>query len=225
MSFDQERFIQAIKDKKLTNQDLIDRLFNDFGIEITIDGIKAYRRKDSKIRTPSLEKLTAFSKILDISVDELAGIKTTPVKQVPIIGGTSCGAADINYSQEENKKANYNGEFWTSDLYCVIANGDSMSPEIEDGDEIIIDPRVKPVHGDMVHYKIDGESAVKLLTRDEEAYIMQFIPYNQSEDFKIKTVRLDDKETLDRLSIHKVVSVNKLKYNNRLARLRLIGRA
>jgi len=172
------------------------------------------------------EHIKSLVNALNISYDDLFwGEELTPVKQVPIVGGTSCVTADINYLQENNRKANYNGEFWSQELYCVIANGDSMSPEIEDGDEIIIDPRVKPVHGDMVHYKIDGESAVKLLTKDDEAHIMQFIPYNQSEDFKIKTVRLDDEDTLSRLSYHKVVSVNKLKYNNRLARLRLIGRA
>ena len=53
---------------------------------------------------------------------------------------------------------------------------------------------------------------------------MQFVPYNSSETFKTKTIRLDDEETLAKLTYHKVVSVNKLKFNNRAARLKLIGR-
>ncbi len=59
---------------------------------------------------------------------------------------------------------------------------------------------------------------------DKEAYIMQFVPYNSNDNFKTKTIRLDDEETLEKLSYHKVVSVNKLKFNNRTTRLKMIGR-
>jgi hypothetical protein len=68
------------------------------------------------------------------------------------------------------------------------------------------------------------ENAIKVLAIDKEAHIMQFVPYNSSETFKTKTIRLDDEETLAKLTYHKVVSVNKLKFNNRAARLKLIGR-
>ena len=145
------------------------------------------------------------------------------VSKVPIRGETSCGSATSNSNQERGKTCNYNGEFFHTDLYCVIACGESMSPEIEDGDEIICDPRVTAVHGDLVHYTIHGESAVKLYTIDEDAHLLQFVPYNLSPDFKVRTIRLDDEEVSD-LTVVKVVSVNKLKFNNRAARLKLIGR-
>jgi len=173
---------------------------------------------------PILVETAAY---LNVSTDFLlSGIENgTKVKQIPIIGTASCGDSEMNYDQDSNKKANYNGEYWNKDLYCVIASGDSMSPEIDDGDEVIIDPNVEPVNGDMVHYKINDESAIKVLVIDTDAYIMQFVPYNQGDFFRTKTIRLDDDEALNELSYHKVVSVNKLKYNNRNARLRLIGRA
>lgn len=187
MAFNGQLFSELIKKKGYTTLEIINILKDSYNIEMTIDTMKSYRRKND-VRTPS------------------------------------CGGLEENHLQEENKKAYYNGEFWKKSLYCVIANGDSMSPEIDDGDEVIVDPDVKPVTGDMVHYKIDNESAIKVLVIDEDAYIMQFVPYNSSEDFKTKTIRLDDEETIAKLSYHKVVSVNKLKFNNRAARLKMIGR-
>ena len=170
--------------------------------------------------------LPTIAKELNISIDELLDGEITErkVSLVPVMGTASCGGTEINHLQDENKKAYYNGDFWKQSLYCVIANGDSMSPEIDDGDEVIIDPDVPCQHGDMVYYKIDDESAIKVLAIDKEAHIMQFVPYNSSETFKTKTIRLDDEETIERLTYHKVVSVNKLKFNNRAARLKLIGR-
>jgi SOS-response transcriptional repressor LexA len=147
-----------------------------------------------------------------------------PVKKIPIIGTASCGQPDIDDRQDTSDYAAYSGEYWTSKLYCIIACGDSMSPEIEDGDEVICDPEVQIQNGDMVHYTIGSESAIKIYYKNEEAFLIQFIPYNQSETFKEKIVRLDTDE-IDELKISKVVAVNKLKFNNRLARLKLIGKA
>ena len=189
-------------------------------------GRSSLAQYESNIYEPSLEVVSLIATTLNIDVSELMGQKQTerPAKLVPVVGTASCGSCDINHLQDTSKKAYYNGDFWKNSLYCVIANGESMSPEIDDGDEVIIDPDVKPITGDIVHYKIDDESAIKVLVIDEDAYIMQFIPYNSSDCFKIRTVRLDDEDTMNRLSFHKVVSVNKLKFNNRAARLKMIGR-
>jgi SOS-response transcriptional repressor LexA len=99
-----------------------------------------------------------------------------------------------------------------------------MSPEIEDGDQVICDPTAEILNGDIVHYRIGGESAIKVYVKDEEAFIVQFIPYNTTDNFKTKTIRLDD-DLVEQLYIAKVVAINKVKFNNRNARLRLIGRS
>ena len=147
-----------------------------------------------------------------------------PIMTVPVIGETSCGSTIGSSFQDIGRTCYYRGDIFHPDLYCVIASGDSMAPEIEDGDEIVCDPRVKPAHGDLVHYTIHGGSAVKVYVIDNEANIIQFVPYNPSDTFKTRTVRLDDEEASD-LKIVKVVAVNKLKFNNKSARLKLIGRA
>lgn len=171
------------------------------------------------------ETIKALAKILRVGVDDLfADEDRKPVAKIPIIGETSCGAAITSSFQDTGRTCYYRGDFFSPDLYCVIASGDSMAPEIEDGDEIVCDPRVKPAHGDLVHYMIHAESAVKVYVVDNDANLVQFVPYNPSDTFKTRTIRLDDEESSD-LKVVKVVAVNKLKFNNKLARLKLIGRS
>lgn len=205
---------RVLSEKGLKHQALADMT------GIKKDVISSYTRENG--RKPLVENLMKISNALKVSPNELLGIPG--VKMVPIVGNASCGAKEPNMRQDKSYTY-YNGEYWTPDLYCMVASGESMAPEIEDGDEIVLDPKIEPQNGDFVRYIIDDESAIKIYVVDEEGGIIQFVPYNPSEDFKVRTISLNDKETLDRLVIHKVVSVNKLKFNNRRARLRQIGRA
>ncbi|MFX4252010.1 S24 family peptidase [Aliarcobacter butzleri] len=225
MTFNVELFSKLIENKNYTNQDLIDILKNKYDIEITIDTMKSYRRKNGKNATPTLDKLNAFSEILNTSIDALSGKRLeTNVKSVPVLSTASCGSAQINCLQDEKMKTFISEDEWNKDLYAVVACGDSMATEIYDGDIAIIDPFVKVQNGDMVYYKIDDESAIKVFFEDEENYLINFIPFNTNENFKIKTIRKDDKETKDKLLCHKVVHVVSSKKNNRAARLKMIGR-
>lgn len=200
----------------MTQKDLAEKL------GITASAITQIEKGLTK---PDIGRLSAIADILNMNVDEmLSGVKTTTVAKIPVIGETSCGAAISSSFQDSGRTCYYRGDFFHPDLYCVLASGDSMAPEIEDGDEIVCDPRVKPAHGDLVHYMIHGESAVKVYVVDNEAHMIQFVPYNPSDTFKTRTIRLDD-ENASELKIVKVVAVNKLKFNNKSARLKLIGRS
>lgn len=177
------------------------------------------------IRMPGADVITTLAAILGVDEQELfSGSTVKTAARVPVVGTASCGGPDVNHLQDDGRVAYYRGDFYHKDLYCVIACGDSMAPEIESGDEVICDPRVPVQHGDMVHYQMLGESAIKVLVEDKEAHIIQLVPYNQTPTFKTRTIRLDDDEAAD-LKMAKVVAVNKLKFNNRSARLKLIGRA
>lgn len=213
-----ERLVTLRKERKISQ----DKLAKAVGVSRS-----AISQYEIGMYEPNIDTLNLIAATLNVSVEELLSDKRTlekPVKMVPVTANASCGAVDISSLQDFTRKAYYNGEFWKESLYCVIANGESMSPEIDNGDEVIIDPEIEATSGDMVLYKLDDEYAIKVLVIDEDAHLMQFIPYNSSDEFKTRTIRIDDEDTMNRLVIHKVVSVNKLMFNNRAARLKMIGR-
>jgi SOS-response transcriptional repressor LexA len=144
--------------------------------------------------------------------------------KIPITGTADCGGGDINHLQDSRKFCHYNANFFTPDLYCVIASGESMSPLIDDGDEVICDPNVQPENGDRVHYMLHGENAIKVFVFDHDANIIQFVPINSSDEFRTRTIRLDDEDALADLKMSKVVAVNKLQLSNRAAVLKMVGR-
>lgn len=226
MSFDSNFFSSLIKEKGLTTLELIEILKDKYNIDITIDTLKSYRRKNGKNATPTLEKLKAFSEILNTSIDRLSGneAKIEAVKSIPIVATASCGASDINFLQDENLKAFVAESTWNKNLYAVIACGDSMINEIYDKDIVIIDPSITVKNGDIVFYKIDNECAIKIFYDDVDNYLINFIPYNSSEEFKTKTIRKDDEASMNKLTYHKVVQVISSKQDNRLSRLKAIGR-
>ncbi|MDR1460976.1 MAG: helix-turn-helix domain-containing protein [Campylobacteraceae bacterium] len=164
------------------------------------------------------------SKIADYYKTDLTSLydeNVKPIKKISIINAVNCGNStkNANYSGF----ASYKGDGEIEKFYCVIACGDNMSPEIEDGDEIICNPVAKIKSGDIVHYKIENENAVKIYVKDDDADIVQLVPYTQNKDFKTKTIRLDDENI--NLIVAKVVAVNKLNMKSNQARLKLIGRA
>ncbi|OCL99548.1 hypothetical protein AAX29_00589 [Aliarcobacter thereius] len=205
------RLKKARTDKKLSQEALANL------IGVSRNAITNYEKNSN---TPTYENMKKLSSILGVNL----GSQETPVKSVPVIASTSCGSAQINCLQDEDIKTFISEDEWHNKLYAVIACGDSMATEIYDGDIAIIDPLPKVQNGDMVYYKIDEESAIKVYFEDEDNYLINFIPFNSNENFKVKTIRKDDKETRDRLICHKVVHVVSSKKNNRAARLKIIGR-
>lgn len=211
---------ELMREKKMTNTAMSEILLDAYDYKISRESIGKYRKNE---RTPEPTLIKYFSDILGVSADYLLGASKKEVARVPVVGTASCGGSEINYLQEKGRKVYYSGERFNKSMYAVIANGDSMASEIENGDEVICDPLQKPVSGDIVHYKLDGESAIKILWIEEDANIIQLIPYNQTESFKTTTIRMDD-ERFDDLEMTKVVAINKLTFNNRASRLKLIGR-
>lgn len=208
-----------------TQQDLANYLTKN-GISTSIDVVKSWFRKDINARSvPELNKIVLISKMFNISSDEL--ISNTKniyqnIKFVPIVGSASCGIPLPNSYQDIENKAFCKSEIWHSDLYAIIANGDSMIPEIDDGDEVICDPKADILSGDIVHYQINDESAIKVFFKDDAIGVIEFVPFNQNGDFKTLKFRIDDDSVYIRMC--KVIAINKSKMNNRQARLKAINR-
>jgi len=221
-----DRLSSAIKERGFSNADIVNILSKDYNINISIDTVKSYRRKNGKNINPSTQVITALSKILHVSTDYLLGVDSDikPVRKIPIVGTASCGGPDMNHLQEIDRYCYYGGNNYNPQMYALIANGDSMSPEIDDGDEVICDPLDRNINnGDIVHYRLYNESAIKIYFKDEDANIIQLIPYNPTKEFKVKTIRLDDSEA-QFLEMNKVVAINKFKNSSRARRLQMIGR-
>ena len=210
-----DKILELLKEKKYTQAGLARY------IEMKAPNLnKLLKRLDN--RRLSSEQLLAAAEYFGVDPNFFADSKHIPAKKVPIISTASCGGGDMDYLQDSKIETNYNGDYWSEDLYCVIANGDSMATEIEDGDEIICDPNAHINNGDIVHYQINGESAIKVFFKDKES--IEFIPYNPTPTFKTRVINLEAEER-NNLKISKVVAVNKLKFHNRLARLKIIGKA
>ena len=228
--FDVKKYKELVKAKGITQLKLVQK-FNATGNNIKIETIKCWTRKTNPSQ-PTLKNILVLSDILNVGANEL--IKNSkknkiydnlkPVKKVPIVGNTSCGVPEYSSMQEYNDYVIYDGDTWTNKLYCVIACGDSMSPEIDNDDKVICDTEAEIQSGDIVHYTIGNESAIKIYVKDEENELIHFVPRNPSENFVTKTIRMESIEN-DIFRMARVVEVYKKLYNNRKARLRLIGRA
>jgi SOS-response transcriptional repressor LexA len=169
------------------------------------------------------EKLLTIARLLDTTTEYLLGsLKTYNAKEIPIKNVVSCGAPDGVYYPPKKHSIFYREDCYNARLYGLVASGDGMSPEIEDGDEIVCDPAAEIKHGDIVHYTLRNESAIKVFLIDERANIIRLKPYNPTPEFRTLTIRLDSDEAND-LRMAKVVTVHKLQFNNRAARLRILG--
>ena len=116
----------------------------------------------------------------------------------------------------------FSADKWHEKLFCVVANGDSMAPEIENGDQVICNPLLMPRHGDLTYYSVNGESAIKVFVENKDAGIVMLKPVNANEHFKTTVFRIDD-DMFGDVKFAKVVGVNKTNFNNVSARLKLVG--
>ncbi|WP_108062671.1 helix-turn-helix domain-containing protein [Poseidonibacter lekithochrous] len=189
MSFNQERFKQAMKNSKLTTQKLVDKLYSDFGIEITLDGIKYYTRKGSK-SSPSTEKLSAIAKILNVTTDYLLGKDMEVItKVIPLIGKSSCGKPK-DYDLNGYEPVPIPADMYRTGMYAIEAEGNSMTPKINEGDIVYCCPNQVVDSGKIVHYWLDGESGIKRYKINETGTIISLIPVNSDHD--IITIHCDD---------------------------------
>lgn len=217
---------QALKERGATYQDLADFL-TDKGMVTVLDTVKTWFRNDEKRRSaPELPRIKLIAEYLKKSFDEImigystSTLKQTPLMRVPIVGSASCGVPELNAYQDVDTYTYCPADEWNEEMYSVIANGSSMEPDIEEGDELLCDPKATVMDGDIVHYSIDGEGAVKVYAVVPLKNKFCFIPIND----KFPTKEFDDTpETREKLRIVKVIKFNRSLENGRKARLRGLG--
>ena len=134
------------------------------------------------LNTPRTEKLDKLCAILDCdrntllqrsNVSDLFDLRTVPdVCMLPVIGMASAGKGVIaseDIIDYEAAAARYSGK----DYYFIQVHGDSMAPEINDGDLVLVHRQTSVDSGDVGVFIVDGEEGfVKRVTYDEENIIL-----------------------------------------------------
>jgi len=75
-------------------------------------------------------------------------------------------------------------------MYAVEAEGDSMSPKINDGDIVYCCANQIIDSGKIVHYSLNGESGIKRYKINETGTIISLIPINS--DYEIISLHCND---------------------------------
>lgn len=224
MKFDKKKLSEIIKKSGYTSAKLSNAL-QEKGISISKDTIDAYRK--GTIKEPPNNKLSAIAKQLNINSSAFFDDNENKlqVKQVKIIGSASCGDPVTDMYQLTDEYVYIPQEIYTNEVYALRCCGDSMSPEIEDGDIVVClkTANIQDIqNGDIVHYRFFNENAIKVFFKDEDSYTLHLIPYNKTQKFKTKIIRLDSDEIAN-LQVSKVISIIKNNLNNRQARLKFAG--
>lgn len=211
---------QAMKRLKISQQDIANYLAEN-EIPTPIDTIKSWFRADEKRRnTPELPKIKLLGQLLKLDAnDMIVGYSDNiTVKRVPVVGGASCGIPSPSAMQETNVFTYCSASDYNDEVYAIIANGDSMSPEIDDGDEVICDPKSTILNGDIVHYHIGNDSAIKVYVKRGDS--LRLVSLNRSYGF----LEFSEAECeVQGFRAIKVIKINKSVKNGRQARLKNIG--
>lgn len=142
-------------------------------------------------REPSLDVLNKLANYFNVSVDQLIGrseaadnsTKDSPTpperkyKKFPVYGFIACGDPDemTDYIVDEEyiDDSVYEGR----DICLCICRGNSMAPEIADGDLVILDRNFDFINGKIYAVQVNGEMAtLKKVNKNESG--IDLIPLN-----------------------------------------------
>lgn len=144
-------------------------------------------KKGRKFQTEHIPKL---AKLFDVSVDYLLGNDdVATVKSIPLIGLASCGIPQ-EYDLNGYEPVPVSNELYRDGMYAVRAEGNSMSPKINNGNLVYCVANEQIDNGNIVHYMVNGESGIKKYKINEKGDIISLVPINS--DYDIITISADD---------------------------------
>lgn len=130
---------------------------------------------------PTHANLLKLSAILNAQLLE----ETSPITRViPFIGLASLGVPK-GLNMGKYKKIPIDDKLFRSDMYAVEAEGDSMSPKINDGNIVYCSPSDDVESGNIVHYQFNGKSGISKINISDKQDIISLIPLNSAYDIQI----------------------------------------
>lgn len=147
-----------------------------------------------KGRKFSAEQIALIANYFNVTTDYLYGLSNSvKLKTIPLIGKSSCGKPK-DYDLNGYEPIVVPDDLYKDGMYAVEAEGDSMSPKINDRDIVYCQPNRIIDNGNIVHYWLNGESGIKKYKMNEAGTIISLIPINS--DYDIITIHHDEKHEL-----------------------------
>lgn len=158
--------------------------------------VSKWAKQYDRYRIPK-EHLPKIAEFFKVPIEHFFYDDMKQVRLVPKIGKASCGVP-TEYVYEASEYVPY-ATRGTKNEYAIDAEGDSMSPTIKDGDEVLCELDADIQNGDIVHFTYNGESGIKRYREDESgvylipdnpAYPPKFIPKSEiNEDNRLFTAK------------------------------------
>jgi SOS-response transcriptional repressor LexA len=139
--------------------------------------------------------LIEISTYFNVSTDILLGKENKLVDNfhIPLIGKASCGKPK-DYELNGYETVPIPKEIYKVGMYAIEAEGQSMSPKINENDIVYCNPSLHVDCGNIVHYNLDGESGIKKYKINEAGTIISLIPINS--EYEIIVIHFDENRDL-----------------------------
>lgn len=181
----------ARKNKGLSQDDLAEQL----GVNRV--SISHYEKGKNN---PTHKNLLKLSTILGV---QLLDDSMPVAKFIPLIGLASCVIPN-DYNLSNYESIPIDTKLYKDSMYAVEAEGDSMSPKINNGNIVYCIPvnDTAELNNKIVHYSVNDDGGIKKLKINEDGSRISLIPLNSDYDI----ITIDHYENI-RLKLSKVVGV------------------
>ncbi|MHC1772983.1 MAG: LexA family protein [Flexilinea sp.] len=141
-----------------------------------------YTRYENGSRSPDKETLVKLANYFGVSTDFLLEVKESANSEkhrwIPVLGKIPAGlpieAVDLIVGYVEMPA----DKLPNQELYALLVQGDSMEPQIMDGDIVIFRPQQDAENGQLVIVRLNGhEATLKKMKKMDEGIML--IPNNQ----------------------------------------------
>jgi len=170
----------ARKIKKMSQDDLAKKL----GVNRV--SISNYERDENE---PTFSNVKKIISILNLPDDYFGINDTIKIRTIPLVGLASCGIPQ-NYDMNGYDPIPISANIYKDGMYAVKAEGNSMSPKINDKNIVYCYAEQQINSGDIVHYSIDGESGIKKYKMNGKGDTISLVPLNT--DYDVITIYADD---------------------------------